>query len=105
MDSCNRLQIFERFRPACRIGLEGIVSKRKDANHLRVMIEKKRKWNNYWDWPDRSVKERGIAGGILRQSGVQVTRLTSRAPGQDPPDCEAELDGHFSGVEVTELVD
>jgi hypothetical protein len=74
-------------------------------NHLRVMIEKKRKWNSYWDWPDRSVKERGIAGEILRQSGVQVTRLTSRAPGQDPPDCEAELDGHFSGVEVTELVD
>jgi hypothetical protein len=74
-------------------------------NHLRVMIKKKRKWNSYWDWPDRSVKERGIAGGILRQSGVQVTRLTSRAPGQDPPDCEAELDGHFSGVEVTELVD
>jgi hypothetical protein len=73
--------------------------------HLRVMIGKKRKWNSYWDWPDRSVKERGIVADILRQSGVQVTHLTSRPSGQDPPDCEAELDGHFSGVEVTELVD
>ena len=44
-------------------------------------------------------------GDELRSAGVQVTRLTSRAPGQDPADCEAELDGHFSGVEVTELVD
>jgi hypothetical protein len=76
-----------------------------DLNHLRVMIGKKRKWNSYWDWPDRAVKERGIVADILRQSGIQVTHLTSRPSGQDPPDCEAVLDGHFSGVEVTELVD
>ena len=30
--------------------------------------------------------------------------LRSLDPGQDPPDCEATLDGKWSGVEVTELV-
>jgi len=31
--------------------------------------------------------------------------MLSRERGQDPPDCEATLDGRFSGVEVTELID
>jgi hypothetical protein len=48
-----------------------------NLDYLRVMIAKKRKWNSYWDWPDRPVKERGIVADILRRSGVQVTRLAS----------------------------
>jgi hypothetical protein len=35
---------------------------------------------------------------------VDVIGLHSREPGQDPPDCEATLDGVWSGVEVTELI-
>ena len=31
--------------------------------------------------------------------------MRSRERGEDPPDCEATLDGRFSGVEVTELID
>jgi hypothetical protein len=49
-----------------------------DLNHLRVMIGKKRKWNSYWDWPDRAVKERGIVADILRQSGIQSRYTMAR---------------------------
>lgn len=35
---------------------------------------------------------------------MDVIGLHSREPGQDPPDCEATLDGVWSGVEVTELI-
>jgi hypothetical protein len=31
--------------------------------------------------------------------------MHSRAQGEDPPDCEATLDGRVSGVEVTDLID
>jgi hypothetical protein len=73
-----------------------------DLSYLRSMIEKKRKVSSYWDWPDKPVKERGIALNILPRAFKDVVDLRS---GQDPPDCECSLDGSFSGVEVTELVD
>jgi hypothetical protein len=76
-----------------------------DLNYLRVMLAKKRKQNSYWVWPHRPVEERGIASDILRQFGMNVADMLSREPGQDPPDCVATLDGCFSGVEVTELID
>jgi hypothetical protein len=44
-------------------------------------------------WPDRPVEERGIATEILRQAGVDVADMRSRKQGEDPPDCEATLDG------------
>ena len=64
-----------------------------------------REANTFWFWRDRPVGERGAALEILGQAGVDVIGLVSRNPSEDPPDCEATLDGHFSGVEVTELVD
>jgi hypothetical protein len=65
------------------------------------MVAKKRKRNSYWVWPDRLVEERGIASEILRQAGVNVADMLSREPGEDPPDCEATLDG---ASRVTELI-
>jgi hypothetical protein len=76
-----------------------------ELNYLRVMLAKKRKRNSYWVWPDRLVEERGIASEILGQAGVNVADMLSRERGEDPPDCEATLDGRLSGVEVTELID
>jgi hypothetical protein len=61
-----------------------------------------RDWNGFWYWRDKPIGEQQIATEILRQGGVEVTNLVSRR--EDPPDCEATLDGHFSGIEVTELV-
>jgi hypothetical protein len=75
-----------------------------ELNYLRVMIAKKRKKNSYWVWPDRPVEERGIATELLRQAGADVAGMRSREQGEQPPDCEATLDGRCSGVEVTELI-
>jgi hypothetical protein len=76
-----------------------------ELNHLRVMLAKKRKQNSFWKWPDRHVEECGIASDILGEAGVNVAVMRSLERGQDPPDCEATLDGRCSGVEVTELID
>ena len=76
-----------------------------ELSYLRIMLAKKRKKNSFWKWPDRPVEERGIATEILRQAGVDVADVRSREQGEDPPDCEATLDGRVSGVEVTELID
>jgi hypothetical protein len=76
-----------------------------DLSYLRLMVEKKRKVSSYWDWPDKPVKELGIARNILSLAFKDVVDLTSREEEQQPPDCQSSLDGSFSGVEVTELVD
>ena len=76
-----------------------------ELNYLRIMIAKKRKKNSFWKWADRQVEERCIAIEILSQAGVDVVGMGSREQGEDPPDCEATLDGRASGVEVTELID
>jgi hypothetical protein len=76
-----------------------------DMRSFRALIEANvRGWNSYWTWRDKPVGERGAASEILEGAGVHVVDLVSREPGQDPPDCEATLDGLFSGVEVTKLV-
>src|SRR5262249_14496261 len=54
---------------------------------------------------DRPIMEGRAALDILQAGGVKVEGLISRKTGEDPPDCEGVLDGRFSGVEVTELVD
>jgi hypothetical protein len=76
-----------------------------ELTYLRVMLAKKRKRNSYWKWPDRLVEERGIASEILGQVYENVAGMCSLEQGQDPPDCEATLDGRFSVVEVTALID
>jgi hypothetical protein len=76
-----------------------------ELNYLRIMIEKKRRKNSFWKWPDRQVEERCLAIEILSSAGVDVVGMGSREQGEDPPDCEATLDGRVSGVEVTELID
>jgi hypothetical protein len=73
-----------------------------DADLVRLILANKREWNGFWFWRDKPVGESGIARNILEAAKFQVTDL--RSLDQDPPDCEATLDGHFSGIEVTELV-
>ena len=55
-----------------------------------------------WDWPDKPMKERGVARQILRDAKFDVAELHSRQ--DDPPDCEGLLDGQWSAVEVTQLL-
>jgi hypothetical protein len=68
----------------------------------RSILANTREWNSFWFWRDKPVGERGVAREVLEAAKVEVTDL--RSLDQDPPDCEATLDGQFSGIEVTELV-
>jgi hypothetical protein len=86
-----------------RRGLGAMTTDPDELNYLRVMLLKKRNQNSYWKWPGQPVEECGIASDILGEAGVNVAGMRSLERGQDPPDCEATLDGRFSGVEVTEL--
>lgn len=63
-----------------------------------------RKWNSFWYWREKPIMESGAALALLEAANIRVEQLVSREPGQDPPDCEALLDGRWSGIEVTELV-
>ena len=67
-----------------------------------LILANTREWNSFWFWRDKPVGERGVAREVLEAASVEVTDL--RSLDQDPPDCEATLDGQFSGIEVTELV-
>jgi hypothetical protein len=62
---------------------------------------KPREWSTFWYLGDKPVAERVNARLILEQAGVRVEGLVSR----ETPDCEGMLDGKWSGVEITELLD
>lgn len=73
-----------------------------DPNLLDELLKfKSRNWNDFWYSRDKPITEQEAARGILEQAGLNVVDLVA---GPNPPDCEAVLDGHFSGVEVTELL-
>ena len=72
---------------------------------IRLIKANSRPWNGYWTWADKPVGERGAAEDVLAAVGLNVVDLRSRPEGQDPPDCEAMIDGKRCGIEVTELVD
>src|SRR5262249_52727977 len=49
--------------------------------------------------------EHGISLQILSAAGMHVEKLRPLEEHQDPPDCEGIVDGVWTGIEVTELVD
>jgi hypothetical protein len=73
-----------------------------NSNFAQLILDNRREWNGFWYWREKPIGERGAVRNILEAAGVQVTNLVSAD--QDPPDCEAMLDGKLSGVEVTELI-
>jgi hypothetical protein len=56
----------------------------------------------FWDWQDKSEKERGVALQILLDAKFDVAEFRSRQ--DDPPDYEGLLDAQWSAVEVTQLM-
>jgi hypothetical protein len=68
-----------------------------------VMRANTRGANEYWYWRDRPIMELGIAREVLSASGIKLNDLSSRGR-EDPPDCDAIIDGERCGIEVTELV-
>jgi hypothetical protein len=71
---------------------------------LKWFDENSRPWQSYWFRRDRPLAEREAALTVLTGAGLQVQALRSRAVGDDPPDCEALVNGTRCGIEVTELV-
>jgi hypothetical protein len=69
------------------------------------IVVSSRPFCGYWYWRDKPVGERGAAREVLGRAGLCFENLRSRPEGDDPPDCEAEIDGKLCGIEVTELVD
>src|SRR5438132_81927 len=59
---------------------------------------------DYWFWKDKPEREAGAAEEVLTTAGHNVVDLRPRLPGQDPPDCEATIDGQWCGIEVSELL-
>jgi hypothetical protein len=78
-------------------------SEEQDWDDFGEMIRKnKRGANDHWYWRDKPKMEAGVAQEVLRGAGCIIENLRSRE--EDPPDCEAVVDGKRSGIEVTELV-
>jgi len=59
--------------------------------------------DTFWDWHNRPVQERVAACEILQHAKFEVSNFASRE--DDPPDCEGQLDGLWSAIEVTRLND
>lgn len=76
----------------------------EEARLIQLMRENSRPVQGYWSWKDKPVAERDAARSILRVAGHTVSDLRSRTTGEDPPDCEAMVDGLACGIEVTELI-
>jgi hypothetical protein len=60
---------------------------------------------DYWVWKNKPEGEAGAAKTVLTTAGHHIVDLRAREPGQDPPDCEAIIDGLRCGIEVSELLD
>ena len=70
---------------------------------LKRRFEDRESGRDYWYSKIKCELEVGAALEVLRTVGHSVEQLTARAK-DDPPDCEALVDGQRCGIEVTEFV-
>jgi hypothetical protein len=82
---------------------------RQIAAAISAAEEKRRAYADFWSSGfDRPVGETEIARILtqfLKSQGLAVSELRHRGEGNDPPDCELELEsGELIGIEITELV-
>jgi hypothetical protein len=82
------------------------VANMSDDDHqddlARMIRENTREWQTARYWRDKPVRERSTAKEVLTEAGLEVREFWSRD--DDPPDCEGTVDGHWCGIEHTELV-
>jgi hypothetical protein len=72
-------------------------------------VKRQRGHADFFDWPDKSVKEYGIAVDFIaaldRDGGPRIVGVKHHGSGEDPPDCKMITEaGEALGVEITELV-
>jgi hypothetical protein len=71
------------------------------------MKAKTKKSPRYFHLPrgdDRPIVEGMWVSTFLKAARFSVRSLVARRPGEDPPDCEAIVDGAWAGIEAIELV-
>jgi len=76
---------------------------------LRQILEEQRKYANYFEWPDKPIKERGVVKTLIDEmAGKGEAQWTDLRTGPHPnhaPDCVATNScGEAVAIEVTELV-
>jgi hypothetical protein len=57
---------------------------------------------DFWYWKDKPQMEVGVVETLLEEAELDFFDLIARA--DDPPDCEAIVNGERCGIEATELV-
>jgi hypothetical protein len=78
---------------------------------LRDAAARERGYANYWRWPQNRDVEEAHAADVLARYLREIEKLPivdvrSRGLGNDPPDCELELEGgQLIGIEISEVVD
>src|SRR5258707_15364923 len=63
-----------------------------------------RGWQTGRSWRDKPVRERISAKHVLTAAGLDIRDIRSLPEIDQPPDCEAMIDGQWCGIEHTELV-
>ena len=82
----------------------------KTKRDSEKLLSKQRGYADFFDWPDKSDKERGIARAFFeeleRDTGRKTVCATQHPGGENhAPDCQAVMDtGEVWGIEITELV-
>jgi hypothetical protein len=76
----------------------------KEVTLAEIIEANQRGYNDYFAWKHKQTAELGAVNDILTSARIAFEGLVSRPEGQDPPDCEALVDGELVGIEVTELV-
>jgi hypothetical protein len=74
----------------------------KDELRRAIELKTRKSGRDYWYWKDRPEMECGAVQDVLTAAGLSVEGITNRT--DDPPDCEALINGEHCGIEVTELV-
>jgi hypothetical protein len=57
---------------------------------------------DFWYWKDKPQAELGVVETLIEAAEFDVAELVART--DDPPDCEALVNGERCGIEATELV-
>jgi hypothetical protein len=95
-----------RIAKAIRSGTRDAAARDFGTNdEIRKVLEEnmtRHSGRDFWYWKDKPQMEVGVVGTLLLAAEFDVAGLTARA--EDPPDCEAFVNGEHCGIEATELV-
>jgi hypothetical protein len=75
------------------------------VSYARRLVAKRRGVSDFFDLPDKSMKELEAARTAFEEAGIPISELRTQPElNHPPPDCQAFLDQGPVGIEVTELV-